>query len=181
MTVTALDEDLTAEEVLDWAPRILGTTASRLTSLATTVPDELLRRRPLAGEWSAYEVLHHLVDTERLVFPVRIRAILAGATTIEDIDLNDVEWDEGQSAGQIVRVFAGLRADTLGLLAELTPADLGRTVTHSAYGEVSLGQMLHYFPAHDLTHLIQIERAVMQPFLPGTGPWADNVADMRMR
>lgn len=172
---------LSAEELLGWAPRILNSTADRLSRLATSVPDDLLRSRPLPDEWSAYDVLHHLLDTERLVFPVRIRAILGGASSVANVDQNDTAWDGTQRAEQIVGEFTELRAGTLDLLSTVTVADLDRTVTHSEYGTVSLGQMLHYYPAHDLTHLIQIERAIMQPFLPGTGPWASGVEDMLMR
>ena len=58
----------------------------------------------------------------------------------------------------------------------------GETVqVRTPRGLVTLGQILHYFPAHDLTHLVQIERALIQPFLPGVGPWADGFQDMHMR
>lgn len=181
MMTTVSPERLSSDELLDWLPRILGTTADRLARLAASVPDAVLRRRPQSAEWSAYEVLHHLLDVERLVLPARIRAIVGGATTIVNVDQNAVAWDETRPAARIVADFAGLRAETMVLIAGLTPVDLGRTASHSAYGLVSLGQMLHYYPAHDLTHLIQIERAIMQPFLPGTGPWGAGVADMAMR
>jgi hypothetical protein len=31
--------------------------------------------------------------------------------------------------------------------------------------------MLHTWAAHDLNHTIQAERALMQPFMLGCGPW----------
>jgi hypothetical protein len=31
--------------------------------------------------------------------------------------------------------------------------------------------LLHEWAAHDLTHTIQAEKALMQPFIQGSGPW----------
>jgi hypothetical protein len=44
-------------------------------------------------------------------------------------------------------------------------------VQHPALGTVTLAQMLHTWAAHDLNHTIQAERALMQPFMLGCGPW----------
>ena len=172
---------LPSEELLDLLPRVLSTTAPRLTALSATIPDELLRRRPPPNEWSPWEVLNHLLDTERLVFPPRIGAFLDGAATIQNVDQNDVQWETSRTAADIASEFAALRAGSLQLIATLTPDDLSRESEHSEFGRLTLGQMLHYFPAHDLTHLIQIERALVQPLLPGVGPWAGGVEDMLMR
>ncbi len=169
------------EVLLGLLPRVLSTTAPRLYAIAASIHDELLRRRPLPDEWSPYEVLHHLLDTERLVFSPRIRAFLSGALTIQNLDPNDVDWDTSRSAMAIADDFAALRLETVALVATLTPVDLSRESEHSELGRLTLGQMLHYFPAHDLTHLVQIERALIQPFLPGTGPWVGGVEDMLMR
>ena len=38
-------------------------------------------------------------------------------------------------------------------------------------GSVTLAEMLHTWAAHDLNHTVQAERALMQPFLLGCGPW----------
>lgn len=181
MTTEIMSESLQPEELLDLLPRVLSTTAPRLLALASSIPEDVLRRRPLPDEWSSYEVLHHLLDTERLVFPPRIRAFLSGDATIQNVDQNDAKWDATQSAVEITTKFAALRSETLVLIATLTPMDLSRESKHSEYGRLSLGQMLHYFPVHDLTHLVQIERALVQRLPPGIGPWASGVEDMSMR
>ena len=172
---------LAPEALLNLLPRVLSTSAPRLIALAESIPEDLLRRQPLPGEWSPWDVMNHLLDTERLVFPPRIRAFLDGAATIQNVDQNDVQWDPSRSAADIASEFATLRVRTLELIATLTPDDVIRESVHSEFGPLTLGQMLHYFPAHDLTHLVQIERALIQPFLPGVGPWAGGVEDMLMR
>lgn len=40
-----------------------------------------------------------------------------------------------------------------------------------ALGTVTLAQMLHTWAAHDLNHTIQAERALIQLFMLGCGPW----------
>jgi hypothetical protein len=64
-----------------------------------------------------------------------------------------------------------LRRESLASLAALTPSDLERRARHAELGMVSLGEMVHEWAAHDLNHTVQAERALMQPFLLGCGPW----------
>jgi len=70
------------------------------------------------------------------------------------------------------------------VLAGLTPADLERSRHHPEYGAVTLRDLLNLWAAHDLQHLVQAEEALMQAFIPGTGPWrwefADHEVDARV-
>ncbi|HEV2528646.1 MAG TPA: DinB family protein [Thermomicrobiales bacterium] len=172
---------LDAHRLLAWAPGVLTATPTVLQALVGNVESTLLRQRPLPGQWSPVEVIHHLLDCERLILPVRIRALLGGAREIPAIDENAIKWDLGRDPAALVSEFGDLRLDTLSLIARLSPDDLDLGATHSEYGPVTIGQMLAYFPAHDLTHLQQIERALLQPFVPLAGPWTPNIADMVMR
>ena len=42
---------------------------------------------------------------------------------------------------------------------------------------MTLRQFLNEFWAHDTMHLVQAERALMQGFIPETGPWRSYFAD----
>ena len=53
---------------------VLSTTPERWQRLVSTLPIDLLTRPPAAGEWSALHCLQHLLEAERLVFPVRFHA-----------------------------------------------------------------------------------------------------------
>ena len=57
------------------------------------------------------------------------------------------------------------------MLEKLSPADLERTARHGELGPVTLSEMVHNWAAHDLNHTVQAERAMMQPFIQGCGPW----------
>lgn len=156
---------------------ILSTTAARWLSLTETLPVDLLTRPPAPNEWSAFQCLGHLYDTERWVFPVRVRAFLAGqdmaAFDPDTQGTNVAAW----SPVQLATEFAKLRAASLAELEHVTLQDFERTSQHGELGLVTLGEMLHEWAAHDLMHTIQAERALMQPFIVASGPWRFYFAD----
>ena len=150
---------------------VLSTTPERGPRLVSTLPIDLLTRSPAAGEWSALQYLQHLLDAERLVFPVRFHAFLAGQ---EFVDFDPHEPHAGTSSlapEQLVEAFARVRKASLVLFKQVTDDDLCRTKQHPMLGIVTLAEMLHTWAAHDLNHTVQAERALMQPFMLGCGPW----------
>ena len=168
-------------DVLKESIPILQTTHLRWENLIKITSTELLERLPAPGEWSALDCLQHLVDTERWVFPVRVRAFLAG----EDFPAFDPD-SQGEISNrtltgmELAAEFYALRRESLNLLETLKPADLDLQAVHGELGLVTLGEMLNEWAAHDLMHTVQAERALMQPFIQGSGPWqvyfADHVA-----
>ena len=42
---------------------------------------------------------------------------------------------------------------------------------------MTLEQLLNEWAGHDLMHTVQAERALMQPFIAGSGPWRGYFAD----
>jgi hypothetical protein len=42
---------------------------------------------------------------------------------------------------------------------------------------VTLGELIHQWAGHDLMHTVQGERAILQPFIAGSGPWRGSFAD----
>ncbi|HMQ55999.1 MAG TPA: DinB family protein [Anaerolineae bacterium] len=166
------------EDILTWAHTVLTTTPTRWTELAGKVPAELLTRPPAPGEWSAQACLQHLVDTERWVFPARIEAMLAGRDFAAfDPDSQGTKAEEAPAAEQLANEFARLRADNLRLLQTVTPADLKRQARHQELGLVTLAELLHHWAGHDLMHTVQAERALLQPFIQGCGPWQAYFSD----
>jgi hypothetical protein len=157
--------------ILQTTPTLLHTTPLRWTSLTQSLAPELLQRPPAPNEWSALQCLQHLVDTEP-VFAGRVRAFLAGQDfPAFDPDSQGTVADAVGDAAALAAQFAALRAASLTLLAQLTPADLERRVRHQELGPVTLSELLHEWAAHDLMHTVQAERALMQPFIQGCGPW----------
>jgi hypothetical protein len=150
---------------------VLQTTPNRWKDLAENLSPELISRKPREGEWSAIECLQHLVDIEQVFF-FRLDSLLRG----QDFPAFDPDRDGSQikgiaDAGELASQFAGLRDASLAALQRIGPGDLERSARHQELGPVTLGQMLHEWAGHDLLHTIQAERALMQPFIQGCGPW----------
>lgn len=164
------------ENVLESMRALLTTTPERWLALARSLPAELLDRPAAPGEWSAVACLQHIVDTEK-VLQTRVQAFLAGRDIPNFNPSSDGSQSGPQGALALAEEFARLRGESLAMLEKLSPADLDRTARHSAYGMVSLRQMLHHWPAHDLNHTVQAERALMQPFIQASGPWVENYTD----
>ena len=156
---------------LEHVHAVLSTTPERWRRLVGTLSPDLLSRPPAEGEWSALSCLQHLLDAERVLFPVRFRAFLAGQN-FTAFDPNQQHADySSQTPEQLAEAFARYRQESLALLEQVTDDDLKRTVQHPQLGTVTLAQMLHTWAGHDLMHTVQAERALMQPFMLGCGPW----------
>ena len=165
------------DDLFESVRAILSITPNRWNDLVSNVPAELLRRSSLPGEWSAVECLKHLIDGETHVYPVRLRAFTAGENITDyDQDKSSRAWLR-QSPKQLAARFSRLRAANLKLLDTISSADLSRSSIHSTLGRVTLADFLHHRAAHDLMHLVQAERAIMQPFIAGSGSWRPYYAD----
>lgn len=157
--------------LLEDVQAVLSITPTRWQQLVSTLPIDLLTRPPVAGEWSALNCLQHLLDAERRLFPVRFHALLAGQD-FDDFDPHHRHADlDSQTPEQLAAAFLRYRQESLVLLKQVKDDDLGRTVQHPKLGTVTLAELLHTWAAHDLNHTVQAERALMQPFMLGCGPW----------
>ena len=165
------------EDILRAAQGILRSTPQRWLALAELHPD-LFRRRPAPKEWSAFDCLQHLVDTERGVFPPRIACLLRGEDFPDfDPDRQGTARSADARATELAREFGRLRWENLALLSRLVPADLDRKARHAELGTVTMGELIHEWAGHDLMHTVQGERAILQPFIEGCGPWKPYFAD----
>jgi len=150
---------------------ILSLTATRWLGLTGTVSADLLTRTPAPNEWSAMDCLNHLLDAEQMVFPVRLRAFMAGQPIVAFDPDSEGTKDSILTPEQMASEFARLRKASLVELERVTAQDLARSTHHSELGLITLGQLLHEWAAHDLMHTVQAERALMQPFIRECGPW----------
>lgn len=156
---------------------VLSATPDRWQQLVRTLPLTLLSWPPATGEWSALQCLVHLLDVERVNFPVRLQAFLAGQD-LAAFDPHRAQIDpEAQIPEQLVAAFVRARLHSLVLLEQLSEDDLQRTAQHPEFGTVTLAELLATWVAHDLNHTVQAERALMQPFVRGCGPWRVFFAD----
>ena len=133
---------------------------------------EALARVPAPGEWSALGCLQHIVDLDEVVFGSRIRAILEGRTfEAYDPDIQGHAAAPIATGPVLVGQLEHVPGATLELVRSLREDDLARTSTHAELDAVSLHELLNEWAGHYLLHYVQAERALMQPFIQGMGPW----------
>src|SRR5258707_2345495 len=98
------------------AHAVLAATPPRWHQLAHNIPADIFARPAAPGQWSALNCLQHIIDAERFVFPLRVRAFRAG----RDFDAFDPDSQgtvsrTDKSALELVTEFATLRAASLSL------------------------------------------------------------------
>jgi uncharacterized damage-inducible protein DinB len=164
---------------LEMTRSIMTATPQRWSTLVESLPDELMVRSPKQGEWAPVDCLRHLVMVERDLLGVRFRHILEGRPKLVPVDPDEIERSlpEG-SPRDLLATFVAARHENLDTLANLGPEDLNRSSFHPEYGvDITLAMLLDHWTAHDLQHTVQAEEAMMQTFIPGTGPWRSEFAD----
>jgi hypothetical protein len=127
----------------------LAATLEALPPLVATAPAE-----PPPGEWSAAQVLAHLVHTE-LVYGVRIRTIV----TADHPDIPG--YDQDAFAARFpcdgdLDTWLVLRRANLRLLETLEVEEMARSGNHAERGEESVADIVGHLVHHDEEHLAQI-------------------------
>jgi uncharacterized damage-inducible protein DinB len=122
-----------------------------------------LNRRPARGEWSATEVLGHLLDAEvTLGFRIRKLAAEPGAQIVAwDQD----KWTDGlrhrrADARTLVAAYGALRAANVDQVRRMSPAQRRAAGRHPEYGRLRVEQILNHWAEHDLNHIEQIRAAL---------------------
>jgi uncharacterized damage-inducible protein DinB len=157
------------------ATSMLARTPTVLDALLAGLPEEWLHRTDGPGTWSAYDIVGHLLHGEATNWLPRTRMILEYGTgrRFEPFD-REAMLAEARQPGEVLlaRFRAARQAslDELGSL-ELTAEDADRRGQHPEFGEVTLGQVLATWVAHDLTHLGQVAEVLARRYRDDVGPY----------
>jgi hypothetical protein len=123
--------------------------------------EEEMSARPLAGKWTAREIVQHLGDSE-MASAIRLRKLL----TEDHAQIQG--YDEAAYAVRLrynerpiapaLEAFRGARATTAQILAHMTEGDWARAGTHSEHGRYTAEDWLRIYAAHAHNHAAQIRR-----------------------
>lgn len=169
---------------LEHALAVLERTPSALTVMLAGLPDFWVRATEGAGTWSPHDVVGHLVHGERTDWMPRTRHILAGdPAPFAPFDRAGHLHDGERTLDELLAAFTALRRRNVAELREMrvTPADLGRTGVHPAFGEVTLSQLLATWVVHDLDHTAQIARTMAKVYATAVGPWTEYLSILHDR
>jgi hypothetical protein len=169
---------------LDESVAVLTRTPATLDALLRGLPEGWTNAHEGGETWSPFDVIGHLIHCERADWVLRARIILehGESRTFDPFDrFAQFKESEGKTVDGMLDEFAALRAENLRTLAamNLTEADLDRRGRHPAFGEVTLGQLLATWTAHDLGHIAQIVRAMAKQYTEAVGPWEQYLSILR--
>lgn len=164
--------------VLERTPAVLNTLLRGLPAAWTDAVTEG------PGTWSPYIVVGHLIHGEKADWIPRLRTILdhGQSKAFEPFDREAQFRDsEGKSLEALLDEFALLRQQSLQQLrsCNLQPEQMDLQGTHPAFGAVTLRQLLATWTAHDLAHLVQINRVMARRYQNEVGPWAAYLSVMK--
>lgn len=159
------------------ATALLSRTPKTLDALLRGLPETWTRNDEGKATWSAFDVLGHLIVTERTDWIPRLRILLEHGETrpFDPIDrFAQLRESQGKSLEQLLDEFSRLRKQNLEFLEDLhlEQETLARRGMHPALGAVTLEQLLAAWAAHDLTHLHQISRIMAHQYRDAVGPWS---------
>jgi hypothetical protein len=130
--------------------------------------DEQEWTTPMAdGEWSALQVVGHLLDVD-VVYGFRWRLALTEDTpTYPGYD--EKAWSRlaRPAPPRLLDALAGLRLANAALLRSLDERDLRRRGVHGEQGSEDVQRMIDKVAGHDLAHLDQLRRTIAA-VRPGT-------------
>jgi DinB superfamily len=162
------------------ATSMLARTPATLDALLTDLPAPWLHRDDGPGTWSAYDIVGHLVHGEAADWLPRTRMILefGPSRPFDPFDRaamlrESILLDDREPATALLARFRDARAAGLDELASLglSDADMHRHGLHPELGEVTLGQLLATWVAHDLTHVGQVGEVLARHYRDDVGPW----------
>ena len=124
-------------------------------------PQGKLTARPLAGKWTAAEIVHHLADSE-MTSAVRMRKLLAEPyPVIQSYDQErfaEVLHYQERPIEPSLQAFRYARESTAQLFEHMTEADWRKLGWHSEAGSYHTERWLEIYAAHAHGHAEQIER-----------------------
>ncbi|MBB5867031.1 hypothetical protein F4553_000410 [Allocatelliglobosispora scoriae] len=160
---------------LSEATLTLSKTPAVVAALLTDLPPAWVHRDDGPGTWSAYDIVGHLLHGDATNWVPRAHLIRTHGTerAFEPFDREAMLRHAPEPVADLVDQLHTARRTSLTELASwhLTPADLDRRGTHPELGDVTLGQLLAAWVAHDLTHLAQIAEVLAGRYRHDVGPW----------
>src|SRR5258706_8623791 len=162
----------------DKSIELLERTPAVLRAMLAGLSDDWLYNNYGPDTFSPFDVVGHLITGEKTDWMVRARIILEHGTS-RPFDKYDryaqFEESRGKSIDQILDEFEQCRCENLKALRDmsLTPQQLELKGLHNALGEVTLGQLLATWVAHDLNHIAQIAKCMATQYAEAVGPWLE--------
>ncbi len=151
---------------LDLLLRRLAETAQATRDYFASLGEADLERRIFHDpEWSARDMLAHLITTERAIRPLIVAITRGdpGAPPGYDIDAANarlLEEMRGLNMSDLLTAWTDERAATLEVFAQLDPSALERRGRHPFLGETTVDDMIQLMYRHEMLHARDVRRGL---------------------
>lgn len=149
---------------------LIGAAREAIVIELRSLGDELAGWPPGPDEWSAKEVLGHLIEADRRGFAGRIRRILAQDGVAESgwdqLAVAAARADRSRPLDALLDEFGHGRDDGIALVRSLAPADLGRHAIHGTVGRLTVDDLLQEWVFHDRNHQGQLLKSAQARVFP---------------
>lgn len=170
----------------DDALPVLRSTPAVLRAWLAELPPSWTHANEGPDTWSPFDIVGHLIHGERTDWMPRVELLLAHGESRPFIPFDrfaQFRDSRGKSLAELLDTFAELRASNVARFQSLRlqPEDLDRRGRHPELGQVTLGQLLATWVAHDLNHLGQIARVMGRQYTETVGPWLEYLPMLQPR
>lgn len=139
---------------------VLASTPEKIEDMCAELDLAVLQKAPEPGEWSAEEVLAHMLDAE-VVHSFRWRLTLAQpGATLHGFDQEAWTKLAHPSFPEMLAAFSSLRRANVWLAEETPTSEWGKTAEHVERGPQTFELLLQTVAGHDLAHLKQLEQTL---------------------
>jgi hypothetical protein len=151
---------MTKDERLQLISRY-ATGPEEVTEALNGFPPAALTARPIAGKWTAAEIVHHLADSES-VSAIRVRRLIAEVHPVihgydQEAYAERLRYNQRDIAPSLA-LFRAVRAGTVPLLRAMSDDDWSRAGWHTESGLYTAERWLEIYAAHAHDHAAQILR-----------------------
>lgn len=150
----------------------LERTPAALRLLLEPFDDDVLSAAPEAGEWSAKEVVVHLITCDGGAFRYRIEALIDGADEVPGFSAGaalDARRPIDAPMTDLLDELAAVRAESVTFVRSLDDGELAASAPYRDHGTFAARDFLLEWPFHDQDHIRQILDAVQRHYLPEMG------------
>ena len=132
----------------------------RIERAAAGVETDRLTRPPAPGEWSARDILAHLRAADDILSPRLVAILVRDRPPLPAYD--ERRWAEALGYAErdfhdLLRVYAGRRAEIVSMLCRLAAEDWQREGIHEERGPRTILRLLRILVDHEQEHCAQIE------------------------
>jgi len=143
----------------------LSTAPGVIIPMIHEVPPEILKRRPSAEKWSAYEHAIHLSQSD-VAFRARLDLILSSPEPIIKMIENSAEDEAGAmlevDLDESLERYVRERASLVERLKQLSPDEWHKTAVHEAFDHYSVFIMFRHLYVHEMHHAYLIEQLLLK-------------------